>query len=98
MACLHDGRKWAAKYFEELGNQYKDPEKTLCMDIAGFFDKVSAIASEMKSLIGDWNDAERMQKNFGDRLLREKLGELIDAAGKEDGSAYEKMKLLYNKM
>ncbi len=68
------------------------------MDIAGFFDKVSAIASEMKSLIGDWNDAERMQKNFGDRLLREKLGELIDAAGKEDGSAYEKMKLLYNKM
>lgn len=98
MACLHDGRKWAAKYFEELGNQYKDPEKTLCMDIAGFFDKVSAIASEMKSLIGDWNDAERMQKNFGDRLVREKLGELIDAAGKEDGSAYEKMKLLYNKM
>ena len=68
------------------------------MDIAGSFKKVSAIASEMKSLIGDWNDAERMQKNFGDRMIREKLGELIDAAGKEDRSAYEKMKLFYNKM
>jgi len=98
MTCLHDGRKWAAKYFEELGNQYEDSIKTFCMDIAGSFDKVSAIAGDMKSLIGDWNDAEKMQKNFADRSIREKLGELIDAAEKEDRLAYEKMKLFYNSM
>lgn len=98
MTCLHDGRKWAAKYFEELGNQYEDSIKTFCMDIAGSFDKVSAIAGDMKSLIGDWNDAEKMQKNFADHSIREKLGELIDAAEKEDRLAYEKMKLFYNSM
>lgn len=98
MTCIHDGRKWAAKYFEELANQYENSKKTFCRDIAGCFDQVSAIAGEMKSLIGDWNDAERMQKNFGDRLIREKLGELIDAAEKEDTLAYEKMKLFYNRI
>lgn len=98
MTCLHDGRKWAAKYFEELANQYENSEKTICIDIANSFAKVSAIANEMKSLIGDWNDTERMQKNFGDRLIREKLGELIDAAEKEDRQAYEKMNLFYNRM
>lgn len=75
MTCLHDGRKWAAKYFEELANQYENSEKTFCRDIACSFNKVSAIASEMKSLVGDWNDTRRMQKNFGDRLIRKKLGE-----------------------
>lgn len=98
MECLHDGRKWAAKYFEELANQYENSEKAFCMDIAGSFEKVSAIAGEMKSLIGDWNDTERMQKNFGDRLIRERLGELIDAAERRDRQAYEKMNLLYNRM
>lgn len=98
MTCLYDGRKWAAKYFEELAEQYEDSEKTFCMDIAGSFDKVSAIAGEMKSLIGNWNNAERMQKNFGNRMIREKLGELIDAAENEDRQAYEKMKLFYNRM
>jgi hypothetical protein len=98
MTCLHDGRKWAAKYFEELGNQYEDSKKTFCMDIAGSFDKVSAIAGEMKSLTGDWNDAEGMQKNFANRLIRQKLGKLIDVAEEEDRSAYEKMKLFYETM
>lgn len=98
MTCIHDGRKWAAKYFEELTNQYEDSEKALCMDIAASFNKVSAIAGKMKSLIGVWNDAERMQKNFANRSIREKLGELIDSAEKEDRLAYEKMKLFYHKM
>lgn len=52
----------------------------------------------MKSLIGDWNDIEKMQKNFGDQLIRKKLGELIDKAGKEDSRGYEQIKLLYNRM
>ena len=50
------------------------------------------------SIIGDWNDTERMQKNFGDHLIRERLGELIDAAERRDRQAYEKMNLLYNRM
>lgn len=98
MTCLHDGRKWAAKYFEELASQYGASEKTICMDIASSFKSVSAIANKMKSLIGDWGDAKRMQKNFCDRLIREKLGVLIDAASKEDRQAYEKMKLFCERM
>lgn len=98
MTCLHDGRKWAAKYFEELANQYDNSERTFCMEIASSFYKVSAIANEMKSLIGDWDDIEGMQKNFGDRMIREKLGELIDTAERGDRQAYEKMNLLYNRM
>lgn len=94
MTCLHDGRKWAAKYFEELAHGHGDSEKTLCMNIAKSFNRVSQIAGEMKSLIGDWSDTEKMQKNFGDKLIRKKLGDLIDEAGKEDSQAYEQMKLL----
>lgn len=98
MTCIHDGRKWAAKYFEELANQYENSEKTLCMDIARFFGQVSTIADEMSSLLGGWNDTERMQKNFGDRLIREKLGKLIDDAERKDSQAYEKIKLFYNRI
>lgn len=96
--CLHDGRKWAAKYFTELADRDENSEKALCRDIAGCFDRVSNIAGEMMSLIGDWNDAEGMQENFGRRLIREKLGRLIDALEKEDTQAYEKMKLFYSGM
>ena len=98
MTCLHDGRKWAAKYFEELASQYGASEKAICMDIASSFKSVSAIASEMKSLIGEWNDTEKILKNFGDRLIREKLGKLIDFAEREDRQAYEKMKLFCDRM
>lgn len=98
MTCIHDGRKWAAKYFEELAERYGDSEKMLCMDIAKSFNRVSRTAGEMKSQIGDWNDIEKMQKNFGDQLIRKKLGELIDEAGKEDSRGYEQIKLLYNRM
>lgn len=98
VTCLHDGRKWAAKYFEELADRYGDSEKTICLNIACSFHKVSAIAHEMKSLIGSWDDTEGMQKNFCDQLTREKLGVLIDAAEKEDRQAYEKMKQFYDRM
>lgn len=96
MVCIHDGRKWAAKYFEELGNRYGDLQKEYCRNIEEHFNNVSNIAGEMMSLIGDWNDIENMEKNFADRLIREKLGELIDAAKLEDSKAYEQIKLFYS--
>jgi len=92
--CLSDGRKWAAKYFEELSAKYGESEKTLCLDIADHFNKVSNIAGEMKSLIGDWNDTEKMVQNFANRLNREKLGKMIDSAKLEDKMAFELMKKL----
>lgn len=98
ITCLYDGRKWAAKYFEELAVQYGNSEKRLCMDIAVCFNKVSGIAREMKAFMGDWKDTEKIQKNFCNQLVREKLGEWIDAAEKEDRRAYEKIQLFYNKM
>ncbi len=98
VTCLYDGRKWARKYFEELATRYGDSEKELCMDISKSFHKVSNIAGEMKALIGDWSDTEKMLKNFGNRLIRKKLGNFIDAAEREDNRAYEQIKLLYNIM
>jgi len=97
MTCLYDGRKWAAKYFEELAIRYQGSE-TFCVNIAGNFNKVSKIAGEMKSLIGDWNDTEKMLENFRNRLIRKRLGELIVEAGREDRQAYEQIKLLYSRM
>lgn len=98
MTCIHDGRKWAAKYFEELANQYESSEKAFCEDIARSFEQVSVIADEMRSLLGGWDDTEKMQKNFSDRLIRKKLGKLIDDAERKDSQAYEKMNLFYNRM
>lgn len=94
MVCICDGRKWGAKYFEELSGTYGETEQVICQNIAKHFRAVSDIAGEMMSLIGDWSDTEKMLRNLGERSVREKTGELIDSARQEDIRAYEEMKLL----
>ncbi len=96
MICISDGRKWGAKYFKELSEKYGETEKYICQKIEKYFNSVSNIAQEMTDLIGDWNDTEKMLRNFGDRSIREKLGKLIDSAKLEDTKAYEQIKLLLN--
>ncbi len=96
MVCICDGRKWGAKYFEELSEKYGETEKAMCQEIAKHFRKVSGIAEEMMSLIGDWNNMENMLENFASKSVREKIGKLIDTAKFEDTMAYEQIKLLFN--
>lgn len=96
--CIGDGRKWAAKYFEELSVKYGKTEKAICLDIAGHFNKVSDIAGKMMFLIGDWSDTEKMVQNFKSRRNREKLAELIVSAKLQDNMAFEQMKLLYDRI
>ncbi len=89
MICLSDGRNWGAKYFEELSEKCEEAEKTICQDIAKHFHKVSSIAKEMMSLIGNQNNMEEQVQNLGKRSIREKLGKLIDAAQAEDKKALQ---------
>lgn len=96
MVCICDGRKWGAKYFEELSEKYGETEKAMCQEIVKHFRKVSGIAEEMMSLIGDWNNMENMLENFASKSVREKIGKLIDTAKFEDTMAYEQIKLLFN--
>lgn len=94
ITCVCDGRKWGAKYFEELSAKYGDTNKAVCRKIAKHFQEVSSIADAMALLIGDWSDMEKMLKNFGNRDVREKIGNLIDTAKSNDILAYEQIKLL----
>lgn len=94
MVCISDGRKWGAKYFEELSGNYSGKERVICQDIANHFREVSRYATEMLSLIGDWSDTEHMLQRFGERKVREELAQLIDAAHAEDKEAYEQIKRL----
>lgn len=94
MVCICDGRKWGAKYFEELSEKYGETEKEMCQKIAKHFQKVSSIAGEMISLIGDWSNMANVLGNFADRSVRERVGKLIDNAKAEDTMAYEQIKLL----
>lgn len=94
--CIGDGRKWAAAYFEETAEKLEGKEKTMCCEIAEHFQRVSSIAGEMKSLLGDWSDTDQMIQNFGSRVNREKLGQMIDDAKLEDVRALEQIKLLYH--
>ena len=94
MTCICDGRKWGAKYFEELSEKYRETEQAMCRKIAKHFQNVSDIAGEMTSLIGDWSNMENMLANFESRSVREKIGKLIDTAKSEDAMAYEQIKLL----
>ena len=96
MTCINDGRKWAAEYFKGLSEHFSESESGKCRKIAAHFQKVSSIAGEMMSLIGDWNDMENMLDNLGKRSVREKIGKLIDTAKAEDTLAYEQIKLLLN--
>lgn len=68
----------------------------MCQEIVKHFRKVSGIAEEMMSLIGDWNNMENMLENFASKSVREKIGKLIDTAKFEDTMAYEQIKLLFN--
>lgn len=82
------------KIFKELSEKYGEAEQPICRKIEQHFNKVSQIAGEMMSLIGDWNDTEKMIRNLRNRSIREKLGILIDSARAEDKSAYEQINLL----
>lgn len=94
VTCICDGRKWGAKYFEELSEKYGATERAVCQKIAKHFYEVSSMADEMTLLIGDWSDMEKMLENFANRTVREKLGNLIDNARSKDIMAYEQIKLL----
>lgn len=94
MNCISDGRKWAAKYFEKLAEDYSETKASICLTIAESFRTVSRIAEEMNSLIGSWNDTENMLQNFGSQSVREKLGALIAHAKREDTLAYETIRTL----
>lgn len=90
MGCLIDGRKWAAKYFQELAESHK-AEAPKLLHAADSFRRVSGIAEEMASLIGNWSDTEKALQNFGSRSVREKLASLMDSAKREDQRAYEQI-------
>lgn len=94
MKCISDGRKWGAEYFLELAETYEEAEASICRHIAEAFRKISGIADEMCTLIGNWHDTENMLQNFSSRPVREKLSKLIDLAKKEDTSAYEQIQTL----
>lgn len=94
ITCISDGRKWAAKYFEELAEKYGETKKAVCRKIAKHFQEVSSIADMMTLLMGDWSDMEKMLKNFANRTVREKIGNLIDTAKSNDILAYEQIRLL----
>ena len=96
MVCISDGRKWGAEYFKGLSEHFSGTESDKCREIAAHFQKVSSIAEEMMSLIGNWSDMENMLNNLGNRAVREKIGKLIDTAKAEDTLAYEQIKLLLN--
>lgn len=96
VTCIGDGRKWAAKYFEELSAKYGRLEEEICLKIAGHFNKVSTIAGQMVSLIGDWSNTEEMVQNFANRRNRERLANMIASAASEDTMAFEEMKRFYN--
>lgn len=98
MICICDGRKWAAKFFEELSEKYGEAEQSIFRKIERHFNSVSKIAGEMMSLIGDWSDTEKMIQNLGSRPVREELGKLIDSAKAEDENAYEQINLLLRKI
>ncbi len=96
MVCICDGRRWAAQYFDELSEKYEETKRNLCQDIKNHFNKTSSIAEKMMSLIGNWNNTEKMLQNFASRSVREQLSKLIDSAKLEDTKAYEQIKQLYN--
>lgn len=98
MTCICDGRKWGAKYFEELSEKYGETEKAICKEITKHFRQVSNMAGEMISIIGDWSDVEKMINNFANRTKRERIGKLINSAKLEDTKAYEQIKKLLSKI
>ena len=98
MTCICDGRKWGAKYFEELSEKYGEMEKAICKEITKHFRQVSNVAGEMISIIGDWSDVEKMINNFANRTKRERIGKLINSAKLEDTKAYEQIKKLLSKI
>lgn len=98
MVCVCDGRKWAAKYLEELSEKCDEAQKPLCLKTARHFHQVSGIAQEMLALTGDWSNMEHTLQRFSDRRVRERLGKLIDAAKSEDSMAYEQITALLNRI
>lgn len=94
MACIHDGRRWAAEFFGQMMAKCSGNNKQYCAEIAKSFRRVSDIAKEMKAQLDDWSDMEQMLKKFASRAVREKLAGLIDAAKAADSRALEQIRRL----
>lgn len=91
MACLTDGRRCAAAFFEEqakvspaYGKEYKR--------IAGTFTECVRAVEEMWTLYGNTADMDGMLKAFADPEIREKTCALIDRAYRADTEALALMK------
>lgn len=98
MVCISDGRRWGARYFEELSEKCGEAGKGICRKIAKHFNRTGDIADKMLSLAGDWSNVEQMLQRLADRSVREKTGSLIEDAGREDTMAYEQIKLLLSQL
>ena len=98
MVCICDGRRWGARYFEELSDKCGEAGKGICRKIAKHFNRTGDIADKMLSLAGDWSNVEQMLQRLADRSVREKIGSLIEDAGREDTMAYEQIKLLLSQL
>lgn len=92
MVCISDGRRWAARYFEELSETCGEAGKGICREIAKHFHRIGDIGDEMLSLAGDWSNVDQMLQRLADRSVRERIAGLIDAAKAEDAMAYEQIR------
>lgn len=90
--CLMDGRNQGAGYLRELVAAQKKEDNTKLEQAARHFQKVSAYAEEMSSLIGDWSDMDAMLQHLADRKVREELAKLILYAKAEDEAALQCLK------
>ena len=90
MGCISDGRK--------LADGCKEQQAAKCLAIAESFRKVSSLADKMMHLVIDWNDTEKMLRNFCSRSVRDDIGRLIDAAKEEDALAYGQIRTLLEQM
>ncbi len=90
--CLMDGRNQGAGYLRELVAAQKKEDNTKLEQAARHFQKVSAYAEEMSSLIGDWSDMDAMLQHLADTKVREELAKLILYAKAEDEAALQCLK------
>lgn len=84
-----EGRWYAAEYLKTVGE--KHPEvKTLCMEAAEYFTKISIIGSKkMYEVIGHHDNQELAARHYAEFKTRTELVKLINEAAKYEAKAME---------
>lgn len=97
MDCLADGRRYAAKFMNQLSVEFPTV-KEKCLETERLFNKVVSNIWQMADVLGGYARSENQMRNFAKKETRQKISRLIEECKDADAKALANMTYIHDHM